>query len=516
MKFMKRLRVSYLLGLSFALFLSSFLAEHFAMAADLNGFAIRTRDKAVTVTLFSEKPVAYTTERQDRQLTIILSDAKLSKRLIDEGLPVVIDDQNRFIGRAVPSADGKVKIILPNLPAEGYSVSIRQQHGATASSPASAGSTAHSGTGAEAAKSSGGAVLPMHQSPDSQLKPRSAVKTNSKQAFDQMLSKLPVATRSNHPSLVSSQGHGNGVTPPRAVMERLNAPSPMMLTTVEPNAENGGTHPGTIWNPYVVKINPAPMVSETGSDSNVGGTMRLYSASNPSPLKQFEPDPFARLHAIGNSPSFVLPTPPVFPMPNALPSNFHASTPILPPPIVLPTDGSKLTDAKAVAGTEKAGSAASAKGKGSKTSIVTTTTSPSLGSMVRRWLASPAINWLWIALGLFMSGIGLFCLLGSALLGRVLLMKNLSFFRLTPAPVAPVAEAPALQPNPAAYLNQRRPMRPGLGFQDVAVVNALDYTHRSTSSMSDAIKHNPFRERVAARAQVKPQGKPSRQTSPSH
>ena len=98
-----------------------------AEATVLDGFAIDTQDKAVTVTLYTDQRSAYTTETQGKQFAIVLPNTELSQSQMENGLPVVIDNKNRFIGRAVPTADGKVKIILPNLSAEEYSVSVQQR-----------------------------------------------------------------------------------------------------------------------------------------------------------------------------------------------------------------------------------------------------------------------------------------------------------------------------------------------------------------------------------------------------
>lgn len=114
-------------GLTLASFWLGFQTIAPAFGAELDGFAINTQDKSVTVTLFTDQRATYTTEHHGKQFTIILPDTQLSKEQLNNGLPVVIDNKNRFIGRAVPGEDGKVKIILPNLPANEYSVSIQQK-----------------------------------------------------------------------------------------------------------------------------------------------------------------------------------------------------------------------------------------------------------------------------------------------------------------------------------------------------------------------------------------------------
>jgi hypothetical protein len=115
------------LSLVLILFGQGFVVGNPAYGAELDGFAINTQDKSVTVTLFTDQKAKYTTEHQGKQFTIVLPETQLSKEQIANGLPIVIDNKNRFIGRAVPSEDGTVKIILPNLPASDYAVSIQQK-----------------------------------------------------------------------------------------------------------------------------------------------------------------------------------------------------------------------------------------------------------------------------------------------------------------------------------------------------------------------------------------------------
>ncbi|WP_373532471.1 hypothetical protein [Vampirovibrio sp.] len=143
----------------------SFVMENPAQSTELDGFAINTQDKSVTVTLFTDQRASYTTEHQGKQFTIVLPDTQLSQDQITNGLPVVIDNKNRFIGRAVPSDDGKVKIILPNLPASDYHISIQQKR-----------------PGAAAVKTA---------PPAEKLKPRPAVQAQPESQFEQVAANFP-------------------------------------------------------------------------------------------------------------------------------------------------------------------------------------------------------------------------------------------------------------------------------------------------------------------------------------
>jgi hypothetical protein len=491
------------------------------MAGELNGFRIHTQDKSVTITLLGDQAISYNTERRDHQLTITLPDTKLSKKLLDEGLPVVIDDQNRFIGRAVPTADGKVKIIIPNLPAEGYAVSIHQQHGATASSltvPSIASSTKADSSISSAKRSP--KILPKQSSIDSVLKPRSAVKTDSKQAFDQVLSRLPSSNVAKQMPLRPSIASAPKLLPPRTVLDKLNNPSPMMLSTVEPSSTDG-KRPGTIWNPYVVKIDATPKDANTSQDP-VNSTQLYPRSEYNAPPQNNNFDPYAHLHHLGSESGFNIPSPPSFNLPNILPGNFHAPAPVLPAPIKSPLLGDLEDNSTIEAAANSTETVAPAKTSSKITKNKLIVIHPknsfiaSIPEPIKRILRPifADVNWIWFAIGLCLSGIGLFCLLGSAVLGRLLFTRNLGFISIPqplPSPLPDLSPTQKLAPPVESplqnQLNQRRPIRGGLGFQDVAIVNALDYSHRSTSSVSEAVRHNPFRERFSARTHARPKSK---------
>ncbi len=100
-----------------------------AGAAVLDRFEIETAEdrQNVKVVLYTEGRADYHTVAAEQGFTIILNDTKLDEALLKNGLPVVIDNQNRFIGRAVPGENNQVKVIIPNLPVDRYTVSVLQK-----------------------------------------------------------------------------------------------------------------------------------------------------------------------------------------------------------------------------------------------------------------------------------------------------------------------------------------------------------------------------------------------------
>lgn len=238
-----------------------------AYATVLDGFAINTEDKAVTVTLFTDQRAQYTTETHDKQFAIVLPDTEISKEQLENGLPVVIDNQNRFIGRAVPTDDGKVKIILPNLSANDYSVSIQQKR---------PGQTAASST--------------------SPLKPRPAVQSSSQ--FEAVASAFPKAE------------------PQPAVNAGKPASAGRNVVRLTPNPGVRSSN-GTVWNPYVVKAAPAASPP----------ALEALSASHPAPARVQSAPPVNTVSVAESGPRNAPPNDPLWYL-HSLPPTDPAELPV--------------------------------------------------------------------------------------------------------------------------------------------------------------------------------------------
>jgi hypothetical protein len=458
-----------------------------ADAAVLDGFAIHTRDKDVTVTLYTDQRATYSTESQGRQFTIVLPEAQLSKRQMDEGLPVVIDDKNRFIGRAVPTADGKVKIILPNLPSGEYNVSVQQQRYApppdTLDTPA--------------IDSRAVAVTPVKAARVPGIHPRPAVKAP------------PV--RHAGPTIVSSRNAASA-TPETAFS--LSQPSRPMRLSASGASDvfdlSGPAARGTIWNPYVVKRSPAwnanPGAGKDPMDVDATAWMRTPPPSRVPPI--FRPtagDPLGYLHAI---------SPGAF---NALPPRFP----------ILTTPAASHRPARPSGGVSKAASPEKTASSGPappavKNNPAQRPSESSASSSVAKQRDNPSEplailpTWLWLALTLFFGGIGLFSLIGSLSLLRLVFWQELSgdliaWIRRTaigkPATPRGLSGEPAVSGIPKSRWESAPPFplqipirwktggEPAkVGFADTSFINALDYTTRAPNSIPDAV-HGTLRLR---------------------
>ncbi len=123
-------RVALLVGfLVFCVVFSvTFSGEALGEERTLERFEIETSDNnSVKVILYTDGRATYHTEAEDKGFSLILDKTRLSEASLRNGLPVVIDNKNRFIGRAVAGAEGQIKIIIPNLPTNQYSVSVLQR-----------------------------------------------------------------------------------------------------------------------------------------------------------------------------------------------------------------------------------------------------------------------------------------------------------------------------------------------------------------------------------------------------
>lgn len=246
-------------GLTLAAFWLGFQTIAPASGAELDGFAINTQDKSVTVTLFTDQRATYTTEHEGKQFTITLPDTQLSKEQLNNGLPVVIDNKNRFIGRAVPGEDGKVKIILPNLPANEYSVSIQQKR---------------QGQGSAAASK-----------PTESLTPRPAVKAEPESHFEKVAASFPKpaekpATTSNRLKLspAPTKTNRSGIWNPY-----VYRPADFQKTVSKPAGQTAKKQAAPLTEP-VSTVSVAESVHQTFGDSNSrqnGGDPLWYLHSLP-------------------------------------------------------------------------------------------------------------------------------------------------------------------------------------------------------------------------------------------
>lgn len=218
----KKVILAALSGLAWVVTGSVIQPSGLSLAAELDGFAINTQEKSVTITLFTDQKVSYTTERQGKQFAIILPGTQLSREQVENGLPVVIDNKNRFIGRAVTADDGKVKIILPNLPANDYTVSVQQKMAVKNNASA---------TTAQA--------VPV-------IKPRPTIHSSASNRFEQ------VAASFQKPVEQTS----------RQADEQTSRRATLHLTPSAQTSNTDGGNSSTIWNPYVVRRSGA----KTGTD----------------------------------------------------------------------------------------------------------------------------------------------------------------------------------------------------------------------------------------------------------
>lgn len=391
--------VSVALGLGSVVF----RFESPAWSAVLDGFSINTQDKSVTVTLYTDQRVSYTTETQDRQFTIVLPNAQLSPSQVEDGLPVVIDNKNRFIGRAVPTDDGQIKIILPNLPADEYTVSI-QQRAKTAEPERAAANPAQKPE-----------WVPVSTAPA--IQPRPAVKETDQQAFERVAARFQKrrATKST--------------------------PSPSTKLQLSP-AKTAST--GTIWNPYVVREEPKNTVAQTtpGKPESTTEPVGTLSVAEPPPSRPSTTDPLWYLHSL--------------------------------PPAPL-SNGLTTDDLQGLA-------KASLPTLESQPSTEATSTAPQLAPErpihELKMMVKKLPHWLWIALGVFLGGLGLFGLIGALVLLKMLFVQarpqtiQPALVMTEPLPVA----APQRTSTPASKAEATYASEPPkVFFADTTSVNALDY-----------------------------------------
>ncbi len=461
-----------------------------ASASVLDGFSINTQEKAVTVTLFTDQKARYTTDSSGKQFTITLPESQLSKKQLENGLPVVIDNKNHFIGRAVPTGDGHVKIILPNIASDRYTVTVNQLSAQQSTAPQKAP-----------------ALEVAEVSPSPQ--PRAAIKATPDSEFEQIAEKgsTPVV----HATPTISDVRQVPLHTASSWLMKANEAD----NDAEPaNAGNQTTHmidvgkmsAGTIWNPYVIrkttassgahplyKVVPQTERTETTSNTLAQPEQAMYPtlpAVSAYPAPTLPHDPLAYLHAL---------TPGAVP---AVSGVGYGKFPVVEGPLPNP------------ASIEGVPSIEDTSGNGSV--HLTPQSAPKAQPPLSLWIQlTHAMRhlpfWFWLTGGLFLTGVGLFGLIGALVLLRVLFsqvkpgtympavypfpmnsgitamdMPNSPDKQALPEPVTSTKTAPSeaeLEKDKAATAY----------FKDTASVNALDYLNARPSPSGHASHPSPMR-----------------------
>lgn len=400
-------------------------------SAELNGFTIDTQDKTVTVTLLMDQKVPYVLERQGRQMTIVLSGAQLSQEQLNNGLPVVIDNKNRFIGRAVPAEDGKIKIILPNLPASEYTVSVVQKRPAPSNgigAPIPSQAVAHAGLAFE--------------------------QTASADNFEQVASRFSSTNTSNYEP-TQHKSRASRHRPVRFGGERTSGRS-------------------MLWNPYVVAKDEHPVEAPAIKAS----TRAPHRASEPAnALVALADAPSSRLKkSLGHGD----------PDGSGL-DNLHALSPSLPTGLIRTTDVSAAPDIQEPkAATEKAPAEAATDSKASDSGKPAAPESRA---------ETGGFPWLWVILAIFIGGLGILGVIGALLLLRWMIATGRWPLQMPAAgpqlhtPAEHASAPPTSPPSGTTYADIPRDAFLNPVFQDRAAIRSQDYLKDMPDSIEQAVRN---------------------------
>ena len=81
----------------------------------LNGFQLENDEQgAVRIRLNTQQPMQVEEQRQQGIYKLILKNTIISNKMKQEGLPVVMDAQGKYIGRATQLSNNQVSITIPN------------------------------------------------------------------------------------------------------------------------------------------------------------------------------------------------------------------------------------------------------------------------------------------------------------------------------------------------------------------------------------------------------------------
>ena len=81
----------------------------------LNGFQLEDDNQgSVRIRLNTKQPIQVEEHRQQGVYKLILKNTVISNQMKQEGLPVVMDAQGKYIGRATQLKNNQVSITIPN------------------------------------------------------------------------------------------------------------------------------------------------------------------------------------------------------------------------------------------------------------------------------------------------------------------------------------------------------------------------------------------------------------------
>lgn len=117
-------------GLLILALILAFGGSHAAQAegvAVVEGFSLSSQGQHLSVGLQANQPLKTSTQAQaDGSLAVVIDNAKLSPKLLSDGLPVKLDNRAKYIARLLPGKGNTVKVMLPNAQAQQERVSVSQ------------------------------------------------------------------------------------------------------------------------------------------------------------------------------------------------------------------------------------------------------------------------------------------------------------------------------------------------------------------------------------------------------
>lgn len=479
-------------------------------AAVLDKFNIQTdtAHKKVEVRLYGQTQGQAAIQKSGKQLNIELPMTRLSQSLLDNGLPVVIDNSNKFIGRAVPGQNPhQSRIIIPNFPTNDYDVSVVYQapNGKTttltrAAAPEQAplqmmevtqqpapqrttsAATSNDDQPDLRPRQAAPAARPSYQAPPqtavSAITPRPAVSGDTENTFEAIAETYKMPGEVARPRTAPRNATAVNTASPWSRMKPVSVSSNTDTNEETKPAAKPASASYPIWNPYVVQTAPnqaaeaVPDLTTDGQNFN-----RIYS-SGPSSMPK--PDPLWYLHQLPSRPTFdgtqsVTPntTIALTPMPD-----FSKPIKTLPFPAVknAKDDNSSLVAAPTV----------------DKSLIATL-----------KQLIHMVPTWVYVVLGLFLLGIGLFTLVAAAsILFQLFKPGYGAFQKKLPLPPSmwqvqrnkyrPPVQKPAAAeiPSPVASSVPRHSNLavPEVVFDDVPSLNAFRLLKDTPHTMREAVQ----------------------------
>ena len=469
--------------------------------AELERFDIKTdpHKREVRVQLYSRSGLpSPIVDRSGKRVSITLPNTHLGRSLVENGLPVVADNHNILVGRALPGQDHQAQIVIPSLPNRHYKVVVdvrpAPEHPAAEPQPPVLMLGQADTQNSPVSDNNPDSVPLRPRAGNTGLEPRAVVTPGANSAesiihlpamptvikpwskLRPVLNLSPAQTANSNAATVQSLGAQPG--------------GPAIIST------EGAYQPGAmVWNPYVSGTQANASGGSTPFPDLTANAPRFTSHQDyPATVSVPRLDPLWYLHQLGgNRPAASGSEPALPPRPDSVSAGSGTATSSV-PLVEVPDLTKGVTAAQALA----------AQNSAAKSGAGSITIDQSFITDIKKALHQIPV-WVYALLILFFAGIGLFMLLASLVLLQQLwqqtrlALQQRRARKNAPKPHIPTPqELEALQRARAHQHAIAQALQTDLNLEDTPRLNSLSLLKETPHSVREAVS-NAGQAKFAAR-----------------